>query len=200
MGDLMNHARRANWTVMMLAALVAGVAAQTARPTDDQARPLRNGGRSITLRGCLTSWAGAPAPGPEGDATGLQRYVLTGVDHGAGAVSPSAVGTSGGGTPSAAPRVAHDSYVVQAKNTLMLGQYLNRQVEIAGMLEVVPLHDASLDDPLGRLRPKAAGKPLSTAPPPPGAPATPETTEAAPVQLQRVTVTSARIIAAQCER
>jgi len=196
----MKHTRLAYWIATMLLT-AAGAAAQTARPPDNQDQPA-SGGRTVTLRGCLTSWGGTPAgvSREEGDASAVQRYVLTGVEHGAGIVPPTATGTSGAGAPTTAtPRAARDSYVLQAKSTLMLSHYLNRQVEVNGTLDVVPPHDASTDDPLARLRPKAAGEPLSTAPPPPGASIIPERTKASPVQLQRVTVTSARMIAAKCE-
>jgi hypothetical protein len=197
----MRNSHRANWSVILFMAAMtgAGDAAQS-KPSPEQ--PARHGsdiGRTVTLRGCLKSWDGTTTGVGRDEAGTALRYVLTGVEHGAGVVPPAATGTSRAGVPSSpAPRVAHDTYVVQAEKNTRLSQYVNRQVEVIGTLEIVPPHDASTRDPKSPDKPKEPGQPLSTAPPPPGVTPAPEQTAAVPVQVQRVLATSVTTISEKC--
>ena len=197
----MRNRHRANWSVMLLLAALTGTGtAALSRPSPDQpAKPGPDVGRTVTLRGCLKSWDGTTTGVGRDEPGSTQRYVLTDVEPGAGAVPPTATGTSGAGVPSSpAPRVAHDTYVVQAEKNTRLSQYMNRQVEVTGTLEIVPPHNAGSRDPKSPDKPREPGQPLSTAPPPPGVPPPPEQTAAAPVQVQRVLVTSVTTISERC--
>ena len=195
----MRHTRLSGWTLMFtLASLgVAGAQAGVSRPTP----PAPELGRTVTMTGCLRTWDGSPDGVGRGDAAGpAAQFVLTNVEEPAPATPRTAVGTSGTGAsaPATTAAVAHDTYVVQPSDPqLALRPFLDQQIEVSGTLQVIPPHDASAGG-VTPATPQPVGSPApQTGAAAPGVPGS-AGTAAARTPMQRVMVTTIKMVAKTC--
>jgi hypothetical protein len=186
----------------MLAIVVIGPPIERAVAHQDQSpKPAADVGRTVTLRGCLQSWDGTPTGiGRSGTASGVPtQYVLTDVEA---APSPAAeVPAPAGATspPTGAPAVAHNTYVVEAGSpAVTLAAHLDREVEVTGMLAVIPPHDASARDPKRGDETGRPGAPPSAGQPPVGTSGTAGVTQTTPVTIQRLTAKEVKVVAQSC--